>query len=68
MCEARESGTIATEHHRLVIKVRFKNLNGKRDDRTLGLETKATICRDVRGKTATPLKRATMSQKPADHH
>jgi hypothetical protein len=68
MCKARESGAISTERHRLVITVHFENLHDKRNDRTFRLGAQVALCRNARGRTAIPLKRATMSRKPGDHH
>jgi hypothetical protein len=67
-CKARESGAISTERHRLVMTVHFENFHGKRNDTASGLGTQVALCRNFRGTTAIPLKRATMSQKPGDHH
>jgi hypothetical protein len=68
MCKARESEAISTERQRLATTVNFEDLHGKIDDMSSGLETEVALCRNARGTTAIPLKRATMSRKPGDHH
>jgi hypothetical protein len=68
MCKARESEAISTGRHHLATTVDFEDLHGKRDNMPSGLETKVAVRRDARGRTAIPLKRATMSRMPGDHH